>query len=106
VRWAPGKIAGNYTHSGADAVLKDLKGATPGTRFDQLQVTGEALVSWGVLDLDTGFAPTSTTKLKMLTAGKRAGGGFTRLKDSGLPNAREWYATYNPLYITLGTRKA
>jgi fibronectin-binding autotransporter adhesin len=101
------KISGNYTHSGADATLKaDLKGATPGTGFDQLQVTGEALVNWGVLDIDTGFAPGTTTKLKVLTAGKRLGSGFTRLKDPGLPNDREWYAIYNPLNVTLGVRRA
>jgi hypothetical protein len=100
------KISGNYTHSGADATLKaDLKGATPGTGFDQLQVTGEALVNWGVLDIDTGFAPGTTTKLKVLTAGKRSGSGFTRLKDPGLPNDREWYAIYNPLNVTLGVRR-
>jgi hypothetical protein len=103
------KIAGNYTHSGTAAILKaDLKGTTPGTKFDQLQVTGEALVDSGVLDLDTatGFAPTTTTKLKVLRAGKRSGGGFTGLKDPGLPNSREWYAIYNPLDVTLGTRRA
>jgi hypothetical protein len=59
-----------------------------------------------VLDIDTGFAPSSTTKLKVLTAGKRSGGGFTQLKDRALPNGREWYAIYNPLDITLGTRRA
>ncbi|MGH3147361.1 MAG: hypothetical protein ACRDTR_16310, partial [Rubrobacter sp.] len=107
------KIAGNYTHnftqSGLDPVLKaDLKGTTPGTRFDQLQVTGEAFVNWGTLDLDTatGFAPGTSTKLKVLTAGKRSGSGFTRLKDPGLPNRREWYAAYNPRDITLGVRPA
>jgi hypothetical protein len=101
------KIVGNYAHSGANAILKaDLKGTTPGTKFDQLQVTKEALVNWGVLDIDTGFAPGSTTKLKVLTAGKRSGSGFTQLKDRALPNGREWYAIYNPLDITLGTRRA
>jgi hypothetical protein len=101
------KILGNYTHSGANAILKtNLKGTTPGTTFDRLQVTGEAVVSGGVLDIDTGFAPGSTTKLKVLTAGKRSGAGFTQLKDPALPNGREWYAIYNPLDITLGTRRA
>ncbi|HEX5851168.1 MAG TPA: hypothetical protein VFY59_18355 [Rubrobacter sp.] len=101
------KILGNYIHSGAEAILKvDLKGTTPGTQFDQLQVTKEARVDWGILDVDTGFAPASTTKLKVLTAGNRLGSGFTQLKDRALPNGREWYAIYNPLDITLGTRRA
>jgi hypothetical protein len=101
------KILGNYIHSGAEAILKvDLKGTTPGTQFDQLQVTKEARVDWGILDVDTGFAPASTTRLKVLTAGNRLGSGFTQLEDRALPNGREWYAIYNPLDITLGTRRA
>lgn len=103
------KIAGNYTHSGAGSVLRvDLKGTTPGRQFDQLQVTGQALVDWGTLDLDTArrFTPGKTTKLKVLTAGQRSGGGFTRLKDPGLPNRRSWHAIYNPSDVTLGVRQA
>jgi hypothetical protein len=101
------KISGDYTHSGRDATLKvDLKGTTPGTKFDQLQVTGEALVTWGALDLDTasGFAPSTSTRLKVLIAGLRSGSGFTRLQDSALPNGREWYAVYNPTGATLRVR--
>ena len=102
------KIGGNYTHSGAGSVLKvDLKGATPGRQFDQLQVTGQAFVDWGTLDLDTarGFTPGKTAKLKVLAAGQRSGSGFTRLKDPGLPNSRQWYAIYNPSDVTLGVRR-
>lgn len=101
------RIAGDYTHSGRDAILRvDLKGTTPGTRFDQLQVTGEALVNWGALDLDTatGFAPGTSTRLKVLTAGQHTGGGFTRLTDTQLPSGREWYAIYQPTSVTLGVR--
>lgn len=102
------KIGGNYTHSGAGSVLKvDLKGTTPGRQFDQLQVTGQAFVDWGTLDLDTarGFTPGKTAKLKVLAAGQRSGSGFTRLKDPGLPNSRQWYAIYNPSDVTLGVRR-
>ncbi len=103
------KINGNYTHSGGSSVLKvDLKGTTPGSGFDQLQVTGQALVEWGVLDLDTaeGFSPGTSTKLKVLRAGQVLGDGFTRLEDGQLPSGREWYAIYNPGDVTLGVRRA
>jgi len=102
------KIAGNYTHSGANSVLKiDLKGTTPGGQFDQLQVTGQALLDWGTLDLDTasGFTPGNTTKLKVMTAGQRTG-AFDSLKDPQLPNERKWYAIYNTGDVTLGVRRA
>jgi fibronectin-binding autotransporter adhesin len=102
------KIAGNYTHSGGSSVLKvDLKGTTPGSGFDQLQVTGQALVDWGTLDLDTatGFAPGTSTKLKVLKAGQLSGDGFTRLQDRQLPSGREWFAIYNPGDVTLGVRR-
>jgi hypothetical protein len=103
------RIAGDYTHPGSGSVLKvDLKGTNPGRQFDQLQVTGEALVNWGPLDLDTAstFAPGTSTKLKVLTAGQVTGSGFTRLQDPGLPNGRECYATYNLRDVTLGERQA
>jgi hypothetical protein len=103
------RIAGGYTHPGSGSVLEvDLKGTNPGRQFDQLQVTGEALVNWGPLDLDTAstFAPGTSTKLKVLTAGQVTGSGFTRLQDPGLPNGREWYATYNLRDVTLGVRQA
>ncbi len=103
------KILGNYTHSGDNSALKvDLKGTTPGSGFDQLQVTGQALIERGTLDLLTasGFAPGTSTKLKILTAGQRSGGGFTRLQNLQLPNGREWFAIYNPRDVTLGVRTA
>lgn len=67
-----------------------------------------ALLSWGTLDLDTasGFAPDTSTRLKVLTAGQRSGGGFTRLQDPELPKGREWYAIYSPRDGTLGVRRA
>jgi hypothetical protein len=86
----------------------DLKGTPPGTGFDQLQVIGEALADWSMLDLGTaaGFAPDTSTKPKVLTAGQRSGGGFTRLRELQLLNGRGWFAIYNPRGITLGVRGA
>jgi hypothetical protein len=94
---------------GSESVLKmDLKGTTPGTGFDQLQVIGEALADWSMLDLGTaaGFAPDTSTKPKVLTAGQRSGGGLTRLRELQLLNGRGWFAIYNPRGITLGVRGA
>lgn len=99
------RIVGDYGHL-LDGPLKvDLKGTTPGSGFDQLQVTGTASFK-GTLDLDTarGFAPGTTTKLKVLTAGQRS--GTFHLLDRTLPNGREWYAIYSPRDVTLGVRTA
>jgi hypothetical protein len=86
----------------------DLKGTPPGTGFDQLQATGEALADWSMLDFGTaaGFVPDTSTKPKVLTAGQRSGGGFTRLWGLQLLNGRGWFAIYNPRGITLGVRGA
>jgi hypothetical protein len=68
------KIVGNYTQTGSTPNL-DLKGSTPGTGFDQLQVTGRAALDNATLDLDTiaGYAPSKGTRLKILTAAGRVG---------------------------------
>ena len=65
---------GNYTRTGSTLNL-DLKGSTPGTGFDQLQVTGRAALDNATLDLDTiaGYAPSKGTRLKILTAAGRVG---------------------------------
>jgi hypothetical protein len=101
------KIAGDYIHLPNATLRMNLKGNTPGTGFDQLQVTSTASLNGGTLDLDTasGYSPGSTTRLKVLAAGTRSG-SFATLKDPLLPNGRKWYAVYNPKDVTLGVRRA
>jgi len=84
----------------------NLKGSTPGSGFDQLRVTKQAVLA-GTLDLDraTTYAPGLTTKLKVLTMASRLG-KFERLQDTTLPNGREWYAVYGSRDVTLGVIKA
>jgi hypothetical protein len=100
------RIAGDYIHLPGGVLKMNLKGTTPGSGFDQLQVTGVASLNKGTLDLDTasGFAPGLSTKLKVLTAVKRSG-TLGPLKDTQLPNGREWYAIHNPRDVTLGVRR-
>ncbi len=96
------KIVGNYGQHQGGVLKTDIKGATPGSGFDQLQVTGTALLVEGTLDLDTarGYVPGARTELKVLTAGN-VSGAFGLVKDAGLPNGRQWRTLYNSRDVTL-----
>ncbi|MDQ4128671.1 MAG: hypothetical protein M3151_12105, partial [Actinomycetota bacterium] len=96
------KIVGNYTQNQGGVLKTDIKGATPGSGFDQLQVTGTALLSEATLDLDTasGYVPGTHTELQVLTAGQ-VSGAFGLVKDAGLPNGRQWRPLYNSRNVTL-----
>lgn len=98
------RIVGNYGQMGG-TLNADLRGTTPGQQFDQLQVTGQAVLDGATLDLDTiaGFTPGTSTRLQVLTAGERLG-RYTTLKDPALPDGRNWYALYPPNGVTLGVR--
>ena len=82
-----------------------MKGYTPGSGFDQLRVSKQAVLD-GTLDLDTASTYTTglATKLKVLTMTNRVG-KFNQLKDTRLANGREWFAGYNASGVTLGVRK-
>jgi hypothetical protein len=94
--WCWQKVARQLRDDGHDVYPATLTGLGERVHLASPQV-----------DLDTAstFAPGTSTKLKVLTAGQVTGSGFTRLQDPGLPNGREWYATYNPRDVTLGVRQ-
>lgn len=98
-------VAGNYRQEPQGILKMNLKGSRPGTEFDQLRVAQQAVLD-GTLDLDTasGYTPTTSTKLKVLTMTSRLG-EFRQLKDTRLPNARAWYADYNAGDVTLRVRR-
>jgi hypothetical protein len=99
-------VAGNYRQEPQGILKMNLKGSRPGSEFDQLRVSMQAVLD-GTLDLDTasGYAPTTSTNLKVLTMASRLG-EFSQLKDTRLPNARAWYAAYNTGDVTLRVRRA
>lgn len=98
------KIVGGYGQMGGTLNV-DLRGPTPGQRFDQLQVTGRAILQSATLDIDTiaGYTPGTSTRLKVLTAGERVG-KYQTLKDPVMLDGRTWYAIYPPNGVTLGVR--
>jgi hypothetical protein len=100
------RVAGNYRQEPEGTLKLDLKGATAGSSFDQLRVSGQAALD-GTLDLNTarGYAPSTSTKLKVLPSGSRVG-VFKRIDDALLPNSRKWYAIYGPTGVTLGVKRA
>lgn len=95
-------IVGNYGQHQGGVLKANIKGATPGSGFDQLRVTDTTLLNGGTLDLDTarGYVPGTRTELKILTAGVRSG-TFGLIKDGELPNGRQRRPLYNARDVTL-----
>jgi fibronectin-binding autotransporter adhesin len=98
-------VAGNYRQEPEGTLKVNLKGSTPGSGFDQLRVTQQAVLD-GKLDLDRAstYEPGLITKLKVLTTASRVG-KFNQLQDTAIPNGREWYAVYGSHDVTLGVVK-
>ena len=95
-------VAGSYSQEPQGILKVNLKGSTPGSGFDQLRVSRQAILD-GTMDLDraTTYTPELTTKLAVMTMASRLG-RFDRLQDTTLPNGREWYAAYSPRTVSLG----
>ena len=67
-------IAGNYTQSAAGTLQVELGGTSPGTGYDQLDISGLATLD-GTLDvsLSGGFTPVTGQAFQILTYGSRSG---------------------------------
>ncbi len=81
--FSPGTIniqAGTYTQGVAGAYAVELGGLTPGTQFDQVNVTGRASLN-GTLNasLINGFVPILGNSFVILNHGSR-GGSFSTTK--------------------------
>jgi hypothetical protein len=90
--------------NGTDGTLEfELGGTTPGTQYDQLQVTGGAALG-GTLavsfaDLGGGtFAPSVGNSFMLITASERVGGEFDQLL---LPGGFQWNVAYNASGVVL-----
>jgi hypothetical protein len=90
--------------NGTDGTLEfELGGTTPGTQYDQLQVTGGAALG-GTLavsfaDLGGGtFAPSVGNSFMLITASEGVGGEFDQLL---LPGGFQWNVAYNASGVVL-----
>jgi hypothetical protein len=76
-------ISGNYIQASGGKLAIELGGATAGTQYDQLTVSGQATVS-GTLDLSLlpGFQPNVGDTFQIVTSGT-ATGNFTTINSPG-----------------------
>src|SRR5439155_21870933 len=91
----------NYTQTAAGALGIKLAGTTPGTGFDQMNVSGTAAVD-GTLNVNVagGFAFDSGTTFPVLTFGSRSG-QFAATAGLNAGNGQSLRVVYGPTDVTL-----
>jgi hypothetical protein len=100
-------ISGNYTEAGASFLEIGIGGATPGTGFDQLSVSGTATLAGTLaVSLINGFVPPTNSTYNFLTAGSRNGTFSTTNYPSSLSSAAVSYAANGASLIVAGTPSA
>ena len=94
-------ITGNFPQTSTGALTIDIGGLTPGSQFDQLKVSGQAILS-GTLNLclANGFVPAVGDRFEILTFGSRAG-DFAVINGLEIGNSKRFEATYSSDRLTL-----
>jgi hypothetical protein len=95
-------VAGNYTQSSSGALSVDIGGHTPGTEFDQLNLTGSGAASLaGILNvsLANGFMPVGGDSFTIMNFVSRAG-TFATLNVPVLAQGC-WLPVYNATSVVL-----
>lgn len=70
-------IGGNYTQTSAGVLVIEVGGTTPGSGYDQLQVSGNANLAGNlVISQFGGFAPTASDTFQIITTGGSVTGAF------------------------------
>ncbi len=109
---APGFSPGAFASGDLDltngSLNVELNGTSPGTQYDQVNVTGSLDVSGATLNVDVGFTPAPATVFTILTASFGVGGAFI-----GLPQGTSFDADgttfvihYNSNDVTLTAQGA
>ena len=100
---SPGKLTinGNYQQSSADELQIQIGGIHPGTDYDQLIVTGAAMLS-GMLDIEllAGFVPDVGSEFDVVTYASRSG-MFTQLAGLNIGFGRHFDVSYLADHIAL-----
>ena len=91
-------IHGNYTQTPCSKLQINIGGTTPGSGYDQLQVTGIATLSGTLaVGLVNGYVPVQGTQFNVLTAGAETG-FFTSLQGIQISPTTE----LDPFYTSSG----
>jgi hypothetical protein len=90
-------VNGNYTQTAGGVLRVRIGGLTPGTDFDQLNVTGQATLDGTLtVNLINGFVPDSGQSFTVLTFGSGSG-VFARITGDG----PRFTPSYDPGVVTL-----
>ena len=94
-------VSDTYTQDAGGTLNIDINGATAGTKYDQLKVTGDATLG-GTLDitLGTGFTPTIGQKFTILTASAVAD-EFATVDGLAINSSEHFTITYNAGSVVL-----
>ena len=95
-------ISGTYTQSSSGALDIDVGGTTPGTQFDQLTISGAAMLN-GTLNLDliNGFIPTIGSMFDILNASTLDNTMFATVNGTSINSNEHFIVVYNSNNVTL-----
>lgn len=94
-------IAGDYTQNAAAALNIDIGGATAGTQFDQLNISGAASLN-GTLNLSliNGFVPAIGDTFAIINFSSRTG-TFSTVNGFKINGSEHFMVLYNPTSVSL-----
>ena len=96
-----GNGGGNYTQGATDVLNIVIGGATPGTQYSQLNITGAANLNGTFnVTLANGFTPAAGAQFTILNAASVTG-QFSSQNLPNLPAGLLWTVTYNPTSVVL-----
>lgn len=98
-------INGNMILSASDNVNFEIIGTTPGTGYDQIQVTGSTNLNDATLGLAFGYAPTGGTVFNLINSLGGITGTFAGLPNGSLINigGQDYIIEYTDTQVSLGT---
>jgi uncharacterized repeat protein (TIGR01451 family) len=100
------KISGAYTQTSTGALDVELGGTTAGTLFDQLNVTGSAVLGGTVnVSLINGFSPANMNSFKIMTYAS-ASGMFLTYNGTNLQNGLILQPSQTSTYVILNAAPA
>lgn len=94
-------IGGHYTQDGASTLLIDVGGSQPGVTYDQVAITGNAVLS-GTLQINllNGYVPPLNSTFPILTAAA-VSGIFSTINGADIGNGRQFTVLYTNNEVTL-----
>ena len=98
-------INGDMILSASDNVNFEIIGTTPGTGYDQIQVTGSTNLNGATLGLALGYSPTGGTVFNLINSPGGITGTFAGLPNGSLIDigGQDYIIEYTETQVNLGT---